>query len=308
MLGAGAGGGVPQWNCNCAVCVAARSNAPDVRPRTQSSIAVSADGRHWCLVNCSPDIRQQILSTPCLHPRDPQSAGLRDSPIHSVVLTNGDIDHIAGLLVLREKQPFRLLATSEIHHVLRDNPIFDALDPSCVTREDLPVDAEIEVAPKLMVEAFLVPGKVPLFLEGATQDGADQPEIGVETEYTIGLRIRRSGSEERVFYIPGCAALPDDLKARLKGADLLLFDGTVWENDEMIAKGVGAKTGQRMGHMAMSGTDGSIATLAALGVQRKVFVHINNTNPVLFEDSRERRRVEEQGWEVAFDGMEIVLR
>lgn len=308
MLGAGAGGGVPQWNCNCAVCVAARSNASNVLPRTQSSIAVSADGENWCVVNCSPDIRQQILNTPCLHPRDPQTAGRRDTPIHSVVLTNGDVDHIAGLLILREKQPFRLLATPEIQHMLRENPIFDVLDPSYVVREDLPIDAGVEVAPQLTMEAFLVPGKVPLFLEGAAQDGADPPEIGIETEYTIGLKIGHSRSARHLFYIPGCAALPDDLKARVRGAALLLFDGTVWENEEMIAKGVGAKTGRRMGHMSISGAEGSIAGFAGLDVRRKVFVHINNTNPVLFDDSPERGHAENEGWEIAFDGMEIVLQ
>ena len=308
MLGAGAGGGVPQWNCNCAVCVAARSNASNVLPRTQSSIAVSADGENWCVVNCSPDIRQQILNTSCLHPRDPQTAGRRDTPIHSVVLTNGDVDHIAGLLILREKQPFRLLATPNIQHMLRENPIFDVLDPSYVVREDLPIDASVEVAPQLRMEAFLVPGKVPLFLEGSAQDGAGPPEIGIETEYTIGLKIGHSRSARHFFYIPGCAALPDDLKARVRGAALLLFDGTVWENEEMIAKGVGAKTGRRMGHMSMSGAEGSMAGFASLGVRRKVFVHINNTNPVLFDDSPERGRAEDQGWEIAFDGMEIVLQ
>ncbi len=308
MLGAGAGGGVPQWNCNCAVCVAARSNASNVLPRTQSSIAVSADGENWCVVNCSPDIRQQILNTPCLHPRDPQTFGRRDTPIHSVVLTNGDVDHIAGLLILREKQPFRLLATPDIQHMLRENPIFDVLDPSYVVREDLPIDAGVEVAPQLRMEAFLVPGKVPLFLEGSAQDGAGPPEIGIETEYTIGLKIGHSRSARHFFYIPGCAALPNDLKARVRGAALLLFDGTVWENEEMIAKGVGAKTGRRMGHMSISGAEGSMAGFASLDVRRKVFVHINNTNPVLFDDSPERGHAESEGWEIAFDGMEIVLQ
>ena len=307
VLGAGAGGGVPQWNCNCDVCRMARNGAGSVLPRTQSSLAVSADGNHWCVFNCSPDIRQQILSTPCLHPRDTLPAGRRDSPIHTVVLTNGDVDHIAGLLVLREKQPFQLFATTAILGVLDENPIFNVLDPAFVTRNILPLDKEIEIAPKLLVEAFAVPGKVALYLEDTARNADGELDIRSETENTIGLRISAAGSGKSFFYIPGCAEMTDGLKDRLRDAALVLFDGTVWENEEMIIHGVGQKTGERMGHMSMSGEKGSLAAFEDLNLARKIYVHINNTNRVLIEDSVEREMVERQGWGVGHDGMEITL-
>lgn len=305
ILGSAAGGGVPQWNCNGDISRAAREGAGTVIPRTQSSIAVSADGANWCLVNCSPDIRQQIIDTPGLHPREPGTYGLRDTPIHSIVLTNGDVDHIAGLLVLREQQAFRLIATPAILQVLEENPIFNVLDPAFVTREGLLLDTDIETAPGVHIEAFSVPGKVALYLEEKARDADGELAIGAEGEETIGLRI--STSEAHFFYIPGCAAMTDALADRLRGAPLLLFDGTLWENEEMITQGLGAKTGQRMGHMSMAGPDGSMAALAGLDIARKIFVHINNTNPALGEDSAERAEVSRAGWEIAHDGLEITL-
>ena len=307
VLGAGAGGGVPQWNCNCDVCRAAREGSGNVLPRTQSSIAVSSDGNNWCVINCSPDIRQHILNTPCLHPRDTASSARRDSPIHAVVLTNADVDHIAGLLVLREKQPFQLFATTTILEVLDENPIFNVLDPSFVSRKILPLGEKVEVAPKLLVEAFAVPGKVALYLEDSARNADGELDIGSETEDTIGLRISAAGSDESFFYIPGCAKMTDDLQDRLRDAGLVLFDATVWENEEMITHRVGQKTGQRMGHMSISGEKGSLAAFEDLNVARKIYVHINNTNPILIEDSAEREAVERLGWEVARDGMEINL-
>lgn len=310
ILGAGAGGGVPQWNCKCDVCQRARASATgpkDVAPRTQSSIAVSADGSNWCIFNCSPDIRQQILDTPCLHPRHGPSFGRRDSPIQAIVLTNGDVDHIAGLLVLREKQAFRLFATQAILAVLDENPIFNVLDPAFVTRTALPLGETSEVLPGLEVETFTVPGKVALYLEGGAGDGEDDMATGLETEDTIGLRIGEAGSGTGFFYIPGCAAMTEGLKNRLRDAGLVLFDGTVWENEEMLTHGVGKKTGARMGHMSMNGDKGSLAAFDGLGVARKVYVHLNNTNPVLIDSSDERAAVKAAGWEVAHDGLEIVL-
>lgn len=305
VLGAGAGGGVPQWNCNCDVCLRARSGDGSVIPRTQSSIAVSPDGIDWCIFNCSPDIRQQLLASEYLHPRTGYSR--RDSPVRSVVLTNGDVDHIAGLLVLREKQAFRLFATPAILSILEANPVFKVLDPAFVTRHPLPLEKPVEAMPGLVVEAFSVPGKVALYREEEARDAEGQVALGSETEDTVGLRIGSAAAGGSFFYIPGCAAMTDALKARLDGAGVVLFDGTVWENAEMLSHGVGEKTGERMGHMSISGPSGSLAAFEGVKAGRKVYVHLNNTNPVLIEDSPERAAVEAAGWEVAWDGMEITV-
>ncbi|GHB18038.1 pyrroloquinoline quinone biosynthesis protein PqqB [Salinicola rhizosphaerae] len=293
MLGAAAGGGSPQWNCRCDVCRLVWSGDPRVIPRTQSSIAISVDGEHWALINCAPDIVKQIQMTPALHPRE----GKRHSPIASVLLTNADVDHIGGLLNLRESSPFRLLATPMIQDVLAANPIFDVLNPAYVSREPIALDRSFTLLDGLQARLFAVPGKTALYLEG------DQVEIGVEGESTVGVELISAG--KRVYYIPGCAAMTPALADRIEGADLLLFDGTLWRNDEMVRAGVGHKTGQRMGHMSMSGDDGSIAALAELDIARRVFVHINNTNPVLIADSSERQAAERAGWQIAHDGMEL---
>lgn len=290
VLGAAAGGGLPQWNCGCCNCVAARH---DRIPRaTQSAAAVSADGRSWALLNASPDIGAQLVNCPALHPTGP-----RISPIASVLLTNGDIDHVAGLLTLREKQPFTLFATSEIHEVLGVNPIFSALDPELVRRSPVSLDRPVDVTDGVRATLFAVPGKVPLYMEG------DTVETALEGEQTVGVEL--SDGTRTAFYIPGCARVTPALAERLSGADLVFFDGTVWTDDEMIRMGVGQKTGARMGHMAMSGPDGSMAALAPLGIRRKVYVHMNNTNPVLVPGSPERAEVEAGGWTVGQDGMEI---
>ncbi len=290
ILGAAAGGGLPQWNCGCDNCNLARSG--DIPSQTQSSLAVSANGTEWALLNASPDIRQQLSETPALHP-----TGLREMPLRSVLLTNGDIDHVAGLLTLREMQPFTLYATAGIHEVLDQNPIFAALNASVVTRRTVTLDQPTEIAPGLMATLFPVPGKVPLYLEG------EVVETGLLGEQTVGVHLRAGGSD--AYYIPGCAMLNDDLRARLKGAALVLFDGTLWQDDEMVRTGVGQKTGKRMGHMSMSGEDGSIAAFSDLEIGKKVFVHMNNTNPVLRPDSTERARAETAGWIIGQDGMEI---
>ena len=297
ILGAAAGGGFPQWNCNCSTCAAFWRGEPGVTARTQSSIAVSADGEQWAVFNASPDMREQIIALKQMHPR--AERGLRDSPISSVVLTNGDLDHIAGLLSLREKHPLGLYATGEIANVLDANPVFAALDPAFVKRNRIALDAPFEPVPGVCVRLIAVPGKVPLYMEGET---VDTQLVG---EQTVGAEITANG--KRAMYIPGCAAVPDDLKARIDGADLLMFDGTLWVDDEMQREGVGQKTGARMGHMSLSGENGSIAMFAGADIGRRVFVHLNNTNPVLLPDSPQRAETEASGWEIAFDGMEISL-
>ncbi|MCI4662461.1 MAG: pyrroloquinoline quinone biosynthesis protein PqqB [Neomegalonema sp.] len=296
VLGAGAGGGFPQWNCRCRNCASFWAGEAGLAPMSQSSLAVSADGENWLLLNASPDLRQQIINASQMHPR----AGKRHSPIKAVLLTNGDLDHIAGLITLREKQGFDLLATEEIHSVLRANPVFEALDPEFVSRKPIALEAPSEVLPGLTVTLFAVPGKVPLFLEG--EGPVDTSAVG---EFTVGVEIAAAG--QRLFYIPGCAALPADLAARLSGADLLFFDGTVYHDDEMIREGVGHKTGARMGHMAMAGPGGSLAAFSGLPIGRKIFIHINNTNPVLRAGSTERAAVRAAGWEIACDGLEVAL-
>jgi pyrroloquinoline quinone biosynthesis protein B len=290
ILGSAAGGGLPQWNCGCANCAKARRG--EIPPRTQSSIAVSADGEHWAIVNASPDIRSQLAATPALHPRGP-----RVSPVAGVLVTNGDIDHIAGLLTLRERQPFTLFSTSEIARVIRDNRIFDAVSTEVVPRREVALSQPVEIAPGVEAELFAVPGKVPLFME----EGEVQTDL--EGEQTVGVRLAAGGRQ--AYYIPGCARLTDALARRLRDASLVLFDGTVWEDDEMIRAGVGTKTGGRMGHMAMQGPEGSIAAFAGLDVARKVYVHMNNTNPVLDPGSAERAAAEAAGWIIGEDGMEI---
>lgn len=292
VLGAAAGGGLPQWNCGCVNCGLAR--AGEIPAASQSSLAVSGNGRDWAILNASPDIRSQMAAVPALHPTGP-----RESPVRAVLLTNGDIDHVAGLLGLREKQTFTLWATAEIHAVLAANRVFDALDPALVDRRSVALDDAFELVPGVEAELFAVPGKVPLYLEG------DTVETGVEGEQTVGVRLSADAGD--AFYIPGCAAVTPGLAARLQGAALVFFDGTLWEDDEMIRAGVGTKTGRRMGHVSMNGTQGSIAALAGLGIGRRVFVHMNNTNPVLRPGSPERAAAEAAGWEIAGDGMEVGL-
>lgn len=305
VLGAAAGGGYPQWNCNHPNSRRARSSDPAAQQRTQSSIAVSVDGDHWFLFNASPDLRQQINENDVLHPRE----GLRHSPIQGVVLTNADVDHIAGLLNLRESQPLRLYGTNKVLDVLQGNNVFNVLNPKFVERIPLSLDVPLQlqlpngVATGLVVVPFAVPGKVALWLEEKNKDVA----LAAVGEDTIALEIRNANQEIQFFYIPGCAEMTDDLADRLRGAPLVFFDGTLWRDDEMIRDDVGIKTGKRMGHMSMSGDDGSIAAFDSLRVKRKVFIHINTTNPVLLEDSDQRKFSTKAGWEVSYDGMEINL-
>lgn len=305
ILGSAAGGGFPQWNCNCTNCQRARSGDPSAKPRSQSSLAVSADGANWFLLNASPDLRQQIADNPSLHPK----SGKRHSPIQGAVLTNADVDHIGGLLTLRESQPLTIYATPRVHTVLRDNSLFNILNPAFVGRINLPFEQPFELkgaddAPSgIHVTVFPVPGKVALYLE----DEAAGPNFGSVAEDTIGLRIHNADTDKVAYYLPGCSSLPNQLGERITGADLVFFDGTTWTDDEMLTTGVGHKTGQRMGHMSMSGDDGSIAAFSGLQIERRVFVHINNTNPVLLDNSPERAEAEQAGWEVGFDGMEIIL-
>lgn len=278
-------------------CRRARSGDSAAPPRTQASLAVSGDGDHWTILNASPDLREQINRSPFLHP----AHGLRSTPISDVVLTGGDVDVLAGLLTLRERQPFTLWATRTIHDVLDANPIFEVLARDVVDRRVAGVGAPIVLGGGLTAELFAVPGKTPLYLE----DGGEAPPVIETGEVTVAASI--SDGVRTLVYAPGCAEMTAAIAQRLDGADLVFFDGTLWRDDEMLLAGLSRKTGRRMGHISMSGPEGAIAAFRPVSVGRKVFIHINNSNPVLLAESAERAQAEREGWEIAYDGMEIQL-
>ena len=304
VLGAAAGGGVPQWNCGCPVCRMARTEHPELQS-TQASIAISADGDHWFLINASPDLRQQLIATPQLHP----AAGkLRHSPIAGVILTNGEIDAVAGLLSMREGWPFAIYAHRRVLSILKTNSIFNVLSEKNVRRQPIEVDEAFEPAlpdgspSGIEVLPFAVAGKGAWYLEGKAHPAGDAGDGD-----TLGLRIMDKASGKHFYFLAACAKVTDDLRSRLDGASAIFFDGTVWRDDELIAAGLGNKTGQGMGHIAMSGASGAIESLDGLDIGRKMFLHINNSNPVLLRDSAERATAERAGWQIPADGTEITL-
>jgi pyrroloquinoline quinone biosynthesis protein B len=271
VMGSAAGGGFPQWNCRCRMCLQGWQG--ELSRRTQSSLAISGDGRSWVLLNCSPDIREQIGRTGPLQPR----GSPRGSPIEAVVLTGAEVDQLGGLLSLREGTPFALLAPEPVFAVLSQNAIFSVLQHSLVSRHCL--------------------------------DFGPSARVGMTTKasgHTIGV-IVMDGENRSIAYIPSCAEVNDPLRATIASVDALFFDGTVWTDDELIAAGVSEKTGRRMGHLPVSGPDGSLSALADVPCPRKYFVHINNTNPLNCADSSECEAIEREGWSVAWDGLEISL-
>ena len=295
VLGSAAGGGLPQWNCNCGPCRAARDAGLD---NGQVSLAASVDdGQHWFLINASPDLRSQILRTPALHP-DP--AQLRHSPIAGVILTNAEIDAVAGLLSMREGHAFAIHAHPRVLNTLAANPIFNVLDPSRVQRVPFTLGLPFEptyadgTPSGLIVEAFDVPGKVAWYLENTAADD------GTVAGDTVGLRLTCRATGKTAFVLTACAGVTPALAERLRGADLVFLDGTLWRDDEMILAGLAQKTGQRMGHLSMSGPDGAMAQLADLGIRQKVFIHINNSNPALLPASAERQAAAAAGWTIPF--------
>ncbi len=294
VLGAAAGGGFPQWNCFCPVCRLAWAGDARVKRRTQASLAISADARHWILLNASPDLSAQLHATPELRPR----LGPRDSPIAAVVLTGAEVDQAAGLLTLRERQPFSLHATEETLAALSANPMFNVLAPDVVARVAIRAGGTFALPGGIDAEIFAVPGKVPLYMEG------EKPHLAREDGANVGIALSAGGG--RLLYVPSAAAVTPALAARFKHADMVFFDGTLFTDDEMIASGTGAKTGRRMGHMPIDGEAGSLAALSGLGA-RRIYVHINNTNPILIQGSAERGKVETAGWEIAEDGMKVEL-
>jgi pyrroloquinoline quinone biosynthesis protein B len=294
VLGASAGGGFPQWNAASTANARAFAGGHNHPHLTQCSLAVSANGEDWILLNASPDIRQQIIATPELHPK----TAPRSSPIKAVVLTGADVDAVTGLLTLRERQPLTVWATTYVQKVLAANPIFDVLSAEAVARKSLP-STPIEVLPGLTLETFPAPGKPPLYLERI--EGIGQAE-GAST----GFRLRDRNGKTSVF-LPSCAEITPEVTRAIDGTDILFFDGTMHTDDEMIRSGEGTKTARRMGHVAMTGTGGAIDALREVNVGRRYFIHINNSNPVLNRASPERSAVEAAGWYVAEDGMRIEL-
>jgi pyrroloquinoline quinone biosynthesis protein B len=263
-------------------------------------VAVSSDGDHWFLLNCSPEIRQQIESFPPLHPRGP-----RHSPIAGILVTNGDLDHCLGLLSLRESHPLVIYATDRLRRGFTDgNVLYRTLDrfPGQVTWRSLKLGREEELADVdgrpagLLVEAVAVPGKLPIHLEaGATPDPED----------SVGFRIREPSTGRILAYLSGVGAVTEPVRRSLEDADCVFFDGTFWSSDELPRLGLGTKRAEEMAHLPIGGPEGSLARLDGLAARRRIFIHLNNTNPLLRDDSPERARVEAAGWEVARDGMEV---
>ena len=293
VLGAAAGGGFPQWNCGCRLCRLVRACDPRVRPAKQASIDVSGDRESWVVVGASPDLRQQILQSPQLWP----GSGLRHSPIRSVVLLGGDVDALAGLLVLRERQRFTVYGALSVLDLLRANRIFAVLDPTVVRLEPIAPNVPIDCGAGLRLTLLEMPGKVPLYLESV---GATDPE----PRQTHAACLEANG--RRIIVAPACADITDQVHQQLDDADVVFFDGTLFTDDEMVVAGLGEKTGRRMGHVPISGPGGTLEGLADLRA-RRILLHINNSNPILLADSPERHQVEAAGFEVAYDGMEVRL-
>jgi pyrroloquinoline quinone biosynthesis protein B len=293
VLGSGAGGGVPQWNCGCRVCRLAWSGDKRVKPRTQAGLALTVDGDNWVLLNASIDLRQQILGTPALHPK---SVG-RHSPIAAVVLTNAEVDSSAGLLALRERQPLAIFGTQATLDAIGANRMFDVVDRGVAPRHAVRLGEPFEPLAGLKLELFAIPGKVPLWME---EGDVSAEEIGEETVCAAAEAAGRT-----LVYAPACARVTEDLHARIANADVLFFDGTLFADDEMIVNGLGEKTGRRMGHSPVSGPGGTLDAFSRHARVRRILIHINNSNPILIEGSPEEAKVKAAGWEIAFDGMEV---
>jgi pyrroloquinoline quinone biosynthesis protein B len=291
VLGAAAGGGFPQWNCGCPRCLAARDGSRPCRPRTQSSVAVSADYRRWYLLNASPDVRAQIESFPALHP-----TGIRNTPLEAVLLTDAELDHTLGLLLLREADDLEVHATAAVHETLgRGTSLLQTLGAYAnVEWRPVVTGKEVPLGDGLSYRAFEVPTSKRARFEAG--------EVSV-----VGYRISDAHTGRSLAYVPGAQALGASVLDHFEGCACLLFDGTCWQDDELIRLGIAQKTAREMGHLPIGGADGSLEKLAPLPIERKIYIHINNTNPILIEDSPERAILGEHGLEVAVDGLELEI-
>lgn len=300
VLGAAAGGGFPQWNCNCPNCHGLRNNTIKARARTQSSIAVSSNGEDWVLFNTSPDILAQLAAFPALQP----SRAVRDTGIKAIVYMDSQIDHTTGLLMLREGCPHQIYCTDPVYQDLTTGfPIFNVLQHwnGGVQRHAIPLNGEsftVEGIDHLSFTAIPVDGKAPPYSPHRHQ---------AHTGDNIGVLISDARTGKQLFYAPGLGHINDATEHSLKEADCVMVDGTFWRNDEMAVVGMGNRTAADMGHLPQSGPNGMLALLSRVPASRKILIHINNTNPILNEESAERRMVEEQGVEVAYDGMAFEL-
>ncbi len=277
------------------VCSLFWNGDPRVRRRTQSSIAVSVDGASWVLLNCSPDIREQIGVVQQLQPKGRP----RHSPIVAVVVTNGDIDHIGGLLSLRESHVFTIWASASVIKLIEENPAFAVLNRQYVTFKTISDRETFSPIAGLQVDTFIVPGKVPLYREVPGKHVIDRSGT------TVGLRLH--DGQGTMCYVPGCGEIDAQLLHELDQTDVLFFDGTLWTDQEMIENQTGQKTGRRMGHIPVSGSDGSVSLLSSLRVDKRIFIHLNNTNPLLIDGSTEQALALKQGWLVAYDGLAIEI-
>ena len=294
VLGSCAGGGLPQWNCGCSNCVRARAGDPEVPPRSQPSVAVSSDGTRWSILNAAPDVRHQLAATPALHPRP----GTRDLPLDTVVLTNAELDHVLGLLVLREALSYRICSTPWVRHALLDhNACFRLLDAAWSA---FPLDRPFPLDREERLEArfFPAPGKTPSFLRDAAEPWA--------ADGNVGVRVTELATGRRLVYLPGVRELDAGVRAELEGADGCFVDGTFHSADELQRLRPGAPDAFAMGHVPVTGPRGSLPVLEKLS-GRRLYIHMNNTNPILDADAPETHGVRRHGVEVAHDGMELEL-
>lgn len=291
VLGSAAGGGLPQWNCGGPNSVRARAQDPSVPSRTQPSIAVSADGARWSIVNAAPDVRDQLARTPELHPRP----GTRDLPLDTVVITNPDLDHVIGLLVMREALPYRVISTPFTRKALLEhNAVFRLIEPAWGEAR-LDVGFFLDRGEELEARFFPVPGKVPTWCKDLEANAPDA---------TTGLRITERSTGKRLVYAPGLQQLDSGTLAELEAADVRFVDGTFWTEDELLAMRPGAPTATAMGHTPVGGPDGSLAKLRSLP-GRTFYIHMNNTNPMLASDSPESAEVRAAGVTICDDGLEV---
>jgi len=300
VLGSAAGGGFPQWNCSCRQCDGVRKGTLNAKPRTQSSICVSSDGKHWVLFNTSPDLLAQISAFEPLHPKE----GKRDTGIKAIVFMDSQVDHTTGMLMLREGCPHEVYCTDSVCEDLSTGfPIFSMLKHwnGGINRHRLPDDGQwfrIPGIEKLRFKGVILSSKAPPY-----SPHRNDPHPGDN----IGMLIEDESTGKQVFYAPGLGELEPHVMEHMHEADCLMVDGTFWREDEMAFSGVGTKTAAAMGHLPQSGENGMIAVLNTLDKPRKILIHINNTNPILDEDSPERAELDAQGIEVAWDGMDIKL-
>jgi len=298
LLGAAAGGGLPQWNCSCNNCQSARSNPTFAR--SQSQLAVSGDGQQWMLINASPDLRDQFYRTPSLHP-DPHN-GLRNTPVAGVLLTSADLDHILGLLLMREFTPVTIYATASVLAVLESNAFFSMLRrvPGQQRTNVLHLGTGLQPIPGVDVTPLELPGSFPAHIPASLRSSLNCREM------TLGL-IFKSSSGRQAAYLPALPALSEALLEQLRECDLLLVDGTLWSSDELQRLQPGTPSAEEMGHLPIGGPHGSLAQLKRLTGVRCVYTHINNSNPILTNGSEQQKTVLDAGFEIAFDDMEIDL-